>query len=219
MKTNFFLIALLLGVIRLSAQEIVVTEGKEDLGGAKNPVLQVTIYESTESDVEKAWKSLMKGYNAKVTSKEVIFSDNAKITELSTNTVDTYAMMSSTDEGVKFSVAIDLGGAFVNSTTHATYYDIAEKIVKDFAIDVCKKAVKAKYEAELAKQKKLENELKDLAKKKEKLANDITEWQKSIANAEKEIEINIKDQESTTTLIQDQAKVVEAVLKKLEGIK
>jgi len=219
MKTNFFLIALLLGVIRLSAQEIVVTEGKEDLGGAKNPVLQVTIYESTENDVEKAWKSLMKGYNAKVTSKEVIFSDNAKITELSTNTVDTYAMMSSTDEGVKFSVAIDLGGAFVNSTTHATYYDIAEKIVKDFAIDVCKKAVKAKYEAELAKQKKLENELKDLAKKKEKLANDITEWQKSIANAEKEIEINIKDQESTTTLIQDQAKVVEAVLKKLEGIK
>lgn len=219
MKTNFFLIALLLGVIRLSAQEIVVTEGKEDLGGAKNPVLQVTIYESTENDVEKAWKSLMKGYNAKVTSKEVIFSDNAKITELSTNTVDTYAMMSSTDEGVKFSVAIDLGGAFVNSTTHATYYDIAEKIVKDFAVDVCKKAVKAKYEAELAKQKKLENELKDLAKKKEKLANDITEWQKSIANAEKEIEINIKDQESTTTLIQDQAKVVEAVLKKLEGIK
>lgn len=219
MKTNFFLIALLLGVIRLSAQEIVVTEGKADLGGAKNPVLQVTIYESTENDVEKAWKSLMKGYNAKVTSKEVIFSDNAKITELSTNTVDTYAMMSSTDEGVKFSVAIDLGGAFVNSTTHATYYDIAEKMVKDFAIDVCKKAVKAKYEAELAKQKKLENELKDLAKKKEKLANDITEWQKSIANAEKEIEINIKDQESTTTLIQDQAKVVEAVLKKLEGIK
>lgn len=219
MKTNFFLIALLLGVIRLSAQEIVVTEGKADLGGAKNPVLQVTIYESTENDVEKAWKSLMKGYNAKVTSKEVIFSDNAKITELSTNTVDTYAMMSSTDEGVKFSVAIDLGGAFVNSTTHATYYDIAEKMVKDFAVDVCKKAVKAKYEAELAKQKKLENELKDLAKKKEKLANDITEWQKSIANAEKEIEINIKDQESTTTLIQDQAKVVEAVLKKLEGIK
>ena len=219
MKTIFFLIALLLGVIRLSAQEIVVTEGKADLGGAKNPVLQVTIYESTENDVEKAWKSLMKGYNAKVTSKEVIFSDNAKITELSTNTVDTYAMMSSTDEGVKFSVAIDLGGAFVNSTTHATYYDIAEKMVKDFAVDVCKKAVKAKYEAELAKQKKLENELKDLAKKKEKLANDITEWQKSIANAEKEIEINIKDQESTTTLIQDQAKVVEAVLKKLEGIK
>ena len=219
MKTNFFLIALLLGVIRLSAQEIVVTEGKADLGGAKNPVLQVTIYESTENDVEKAWKSLMKGYNAKVTSKEVIFSDNAKITELSTNTVDTYAMMSSTDEGVKFSVAIDLGGAFVNSTTHATYYDIAEKMVKDFAVDVCKKAVKAKYEAELAKQKKLENELKDLAKKKEKLANDITEWQKSIANAEKEIEINIKDQESTTTLIQDQAKVVEAVLKKLEVIK
>ena len=219
MKTKFILIALLLGVIRLSAQEIVVTEGKADLGGAKNPVLQVTIYESTENDVEKAWKSLMKGYTAKVTSNEVIFSDNAKITELSTNTVDTYAMMSSTDEGVKFSVAIDLGGAFVNSTTHATYYDIAEKMVKDFAVDVCKKAVKAKYEAELAKQKKLENELKDLAKKKEKLANDITEWQKSIANAEKEIEINIKDQESTTTLIQDQAKVVEAVLKKLEGIK
>jgi len=219
MKTKFILIALLLGVIRLNAQEIVITEGKEDLGGAKNPVLQVTIYESTESEVEKAWKSLMKGYNAKVTSKEVIFSDNAKITELSTNTVDTYAMMSSTDEGVKFSVAIDLGGAFVNSTTHSTYYDIAEKIIKDFALDVCKKAVKEKYEAELVKQKKLENELKDLVKKKEKLANDIIEWQKSIANAEKEIEINIKDQESTTTLIQDQTKLVEAVLKKLEGIK
>lgn len=58
-----------------------------------------------------------------------------------------------------------------------------------------------------------------MVKKKEKLANDIIEWQKSIANAEKEIEINIKDQESTTTLIQDQTKVVEAVLKKLEGIK
>lgn len=201
------------------AQEIKVKEDKENIADAKNSVLTVIIYEADESSVEKAWKSLMKEYNGKVTSKSEIFADNATITEMSTNTIDVYAFAKKSDEGVKFVVGFDLGGAFVSSSTHSAEYKAAEKIVKQFAIDISKKAVEEKLDDAKELQSELESNLSELKKKNEKLHKDIEEYKQKITEAEQDIVINEKDQETKTKEIEEQTKAVETVQKKLDDIK
>lgn len=72
-------------------QKISVHEQNEDLGKGKNNALVVTIYGADPGDVEKDWKSMMKDYNAKVsTSKGIMFADNALIKDMGNNTIDIY---------------------------------------------------------------------------------------------------------------------------------
>ncbi|MFH0864630.1 MAG: hypothetical protein V1904_00440 [Bacteroidota bacterium] len=202
-----------------TAQEIKVKEDKENIADAKNSVLTVIIYEADDSYVEKAWKNLMKEYNAKVSGKSEIFADDATITEMSTNTIDVYAYTKKDDEGVKLVVGFDLGGAFVSSSTHSYEFKAAEKIVKQFAVDASRKAVEEKLEDAMEKQKELEDELSGLKKKNDKSHKDIEEYKQKITDAEEDIIINEKDQETKTKEIEEQTKAVEKVQKKLDDIK
>lgn len=202
-----------------SAQEIKVKESKENIADERNPVLTVLIYEANESDVEKAWKALMKDYNAKVNNKSEIFADNASISDISSNLVDVYAFTKKDDEGVKLVVGFDLGGAFVSSSTHAAEYKAAEKIVRNFAFELSKKAIEEKLDDAEDLKKQMEGELSSLKKKNEKLHSDIEDYKKKIVDAEESIVINEKDQETKTKEIEDQTKVVESVQKKLNDIK
>lgn len=203
----------------LNAQEIKVKEGKEKIAEGTNNALSVIIYEADESLVEKAWKDLMKGYNAKVSNKSEIFADNASIPDISENTVDVYAYTKKDDDGVKLIVAFDLGGAFVSSSTHASAYKAAEKIVNNFAIDVCKKAIQKKIDAAVEVQKDLEEDMASLKKKNEKLHKDIEDYKKKISEAEEDIVDNERAQESKTKEIEDQTKVVKDVQDKLDDVK
>ncbi|HNW98880.1 MAG TPA: hypothetical protein PKK00_10765 [Bacteroidales bacterium] len=203
----------------LNAQEIKVKEEKEKIAEGTNPVLTVMIYEADESMVEKSWKELMKDYNAKVSNKSEIFADNASITDMSQNTVDVYAYTKKEDDGIKLIVAFDLGGAFVSSSTHSSAYNVAEKIVKKFAVDVSKKAIQKKVDAALAKQKDLEDELASLKKKNEKLHGDIEDYKKKITEAESDISDNEKAQVEKTKEIEDQTKAVKEVQEKLDDVK
>src|ERR1044072_7761037 len=75
-----------------AAQKIKVEVGNESIGGGRNNAFSVTIYYADPSDIEKEWKSLIKGYDPdKVSSKDGIFADNAKMKSISDNTVDVYA--------------------------------------------------------------------------------------------------------------------------------
>lgn len=215
------LIALLPIVFTLyvSAQKIEVIENKEDLGGGKNPALTVIIPDADESDVEKAWKSLMKDYNAKMSNKDGIFADNAVITEISANTIDVYATAKKDDKGVKLCVAFDLGGAFISESTHSTEYKAAEKIIEKFATEMAKKAVAKKLEDAKDKQKDLEGNLSELVKKKGKLEKDIEDYKKKISDAEADIVTNKSDQEKAAKHIEEQKNAVEVIQKKLDDIK
>ncbi len=219
MKKTFLASVILLTSLFVSAQKIEVKEDNVKIGGAKNPALVVTIYEADKSTVEKAWKSLMKDYGAKVTNKDEIFADNATIKDMSANTVDVYATAEEKDNTIVFTVAFDLGGAFVSSSTHSDQYKVAEKLVRKFAVDVSKEAVEAKLAAEKKKQKELESDLADLVKEKAKLTDAIAEYNKKIADAQKKIETNTTDQDAATKAIETQTKAVELVQKKLDSIK
>jgi len=219
MKKITLIIALFLFSFLLNAQEIKVKEDKDIIAGNKNPVLVVTIYGAKVSDVEKAWKSLMKGYKASVTNKNEIYANNATITDISAKTMDVYAIADKQDDGVKLTVAFDLGGAFMNSSAHPDQYKAAVKIITNFAVDQSKIAISAKLDDEKSKQKDLEDNLRDLQKKNDKLHKEIEDYKARIADDEKDLDTNHKDQETTTEKIESQKKVVDEVQKKLDSVK
>jgi hypothetical protein len=216
---KIILVVLLLSAFVVNAQEIKVKEEKEKINGAINPVLTVIVYGAEESTVEKAWKNLMKDYNAKVSTKDGVFADNAMIKDLSENTVDIYAFTKKTDEGIRLVVGVDLGGIFISSSSKSAEYKVMEKIIKNFAIEATKNAIQEKADAAEKVQKKLEGSYDDLVKKNEDLHKDIEEYKNKITKAEKDIEDNLKEQETAKKAVETQKNTVEQIKKQLGDVK
>src|SRR4029078_11533424 len=84
-----FIFLFLAGVV--SAQKTKVEEGSESIGGGRNNAFSVTIYQAEPNDIEKEWKAFIKGYDPdKVSTKDGVFADNAKMRSISDNAVDVY---------------------------------------------------------------------------------------------------------------------------------
>lgn len=216
---KLMLIMVVLTCTNVFAQKIKVTEERTEINGIKQDVLSVLVPEANKDIVEKEWRKLMKNYDAKVSSKKEIFADNALIKSLSLNTIDVYAIITETKEGVKISVGFDLGGIFMNSKTHSSQYAIAEKMMEDFARDAATAAVDEKISDEERKLKTLSGKQEDLVKDKEKLKSNIEKWKNDITEAENKIGQNEKDQENAKKEIEVQSGVVNALKDKKKNIK
>lgn len=212
--------ALLIGV-NLFAQKIKVDEGSENLGGGNNNAFTVTIYDAKPEDIEKEWRSMMKGWNAKTDKKDgSIFGDNAKITSINgNNTIDIYAKaVQGKDNEVKFMVAFDLGGAFLSSSKQSGAAKEAKNIVYGFAMKMTKEAIAGQLKAAQKILEKKNEVQKDLEKEKTKLEKSIEDYKEKIKKAEEEIVKNKSEQEKTKQEIEEQKKVVEAIQKKENAV-
>lgn len=218
-KTTTLTAALLIGFFSF-AEKLKVQEKNEKIGGGNNNALVITIYEVSPDDIESKFKSVMKDYDAKVSSKDGgLFGDNAVIKEMGNNTVDIYARVEKVKDGEsKLIVAFDLGGAFLNSSEHKDKYKITEKIVYDFAVKITKDAISAVVKAEEKKLDNLNDNQKDLEKKNANLNDDIKEYEEKIKKAKEDLEKNKADQEKKKAEIEAQKKVVEEVNKKLNAV-
>lgn len=226
MKYSFTL-ALALMAFSAFAQKIKVTDSDERIGGGKNPALVVSIYDATLDDVRSEWKSLMKGYKAKVDMKDEIFADNAIITTINdNNTIDIYAKMEKAgDEETKLTVAFNLGGAFLSSSVNKDKFNEAKKIVNEFAIKTTREAIAGKRKAAEKVYGNLQDDQHDLEKKHEKLTSNvedykakIEDYQKRIKEAQDEMGKNKADQEKKKAEIEAQKKVVEVITAKEKAV-
>ncbi|MCB0430314.1 MAG: hypothetical protein KDD54_09395 [Flavobacteriales bacterium] len=208
------------------AQKIKVSEGSAKYADGNHNSFLVTIYEASQDDVEKEWKSIMKGYKAKVAAKDEIFADNALIKSISENTLDVYAKATKQkDNSILFTVAVDMGGAYMSSSAHPTEYKIMEKIVNDFAVKTTKDAIADIVKKEEKTYSVLEKEQEELVSKNERSHKDIENYKseieklkKSIEQAEKDIEQNVKDQEKKKEEVAKQKKVVEDVTARQKAV-
>jgi hypothetical protein len=204
------------------AQKIKIKESRESIGGASNNALVVTLYEVSPSEAEDAFRSFMKQYDGKRSSKDGgIFVDNATIKEIGgNNTVDIYGKSNGKkgDPEITFAVAFDMGGAFLNSGDHKDQYRAAEKIVKDFAVKATKDAIEEKLKAAQKIQSGFEDDQKSLEKDQKNLLSDIEDYKAKIKKAEDEITKNKSDQEKKKAEIEAQKKVVAEIDKKLKAV-
>lgn len=166
---------------------------------------------------EKQWMKMMKTYKGKTKRNKKtreIFSDNAKISALGTNTTDVYARVL----GTKLTVWYDLGGSYLSSAEHPDSYYAAEKMLLDFELRLKKILVNNELDAEQKLLKKKEKELIKLQKRKEKLLSNIEMWKLKISEAETEIQNNDTSQENKKVEIDEQRGVVESVQSKLKEL-
>ncbi|MEO5645738.1 MAG: hypothetical protein ABIQ40_13570 [Bacteroidia bacterium] len=215
MKKHLLLLVLPFLAISLNAQKIKISvdEKNASLGGSSHNCLVVIIYDSNKDDVEKEWKSKMKGYDAKVSGKDEIFADNALIKTISENTCDVYARAEkgSNDNEIKFTVGFLLGETWLSSSSNSAAYKAAEQIVKEFAKKMTKDGIDDKVKAQVKILDKMNNEQESLTKKNKDLKEDITNYQDKIKKAEGEIKTNEDDAAKKKAEIEIQQKAVDAV--------
>lgn len=201
------------------AQKISVSESTENIGGGSNNALVVTIYENTADEIEKAWRSLMKDYDAKVSSKDGVFADNAMIKTMGNNSVDIYAKTVKVKDGeVKLIVAYDLGGAYLSSSKHPEQYKEAKRMVNDFAVKMTKEGIGGQLKAAQKVLDKMNDQQQDLVKDQTGLTKDIEDYKAKIKKAEDDIVKNKADQEKKKQEIEAQKKVVDAISTKQKAI-
>ena len=204
-----------------SAQKINVKESNENIGGGNHNALTVTLYEVNPSDAEDAFRSFMKKYDGKRTTKDgAIFVDHALIKDMGNNTIDVYgkAQGKKGDAEITFVIAFDLGGAFLNSNDHKEQYKVAEKLVRDFAVEASKDAIAEKLKAAQKIQSGLEDDQKSLEKENKHLNNDIEDYKAKITKAEQDIVTNKADQDKKKAAIEAQKKIVADIDKKLQSV-
>jgi hypothetical protein len=202
------------------AQKIKVEEEKNNIGGGKNPSLVVTIYEASDDDINSGWKSIMKGYNGKISSKDGgHIADNVVIKDLSNNTCDVYYRVEKVkDNEYKLIVAVNLGGAFMNPSDHKAQNDYFKKLMKDYAIKVSKDAIAGQLKDASKMLSKMESQQKDLEKEQDGLKKDIENYKSKIKRAEDDIVKNNTDQGKKKSEIDAQKKVVDAITKKKDAV-
>ena len=219
-KIVLFGLAVSLATVAL-AQKIKVKESHEDIGGGSHNALTVTLYEISPDDAEEAFRSAMKKYDGKRSSKDGgVFVDHAMIKDMGNNTIDIYGKADGKkgDPEIRFIIAFDLGGAFLNSGDHKDQYKVAEQIVKDFAVKATKDAIEDKLKAAEKIQSGFEDEQKSLEKDQKRAESDIEDYKNKIKKAEDDIAKSKADQEKKKGEIEAQKKVVADIDKKLKAV-
>jgi len=203
------------------AQKVKVKESNESIGEGSHNALVVTLYGVNPSDAEDEFKSFMKEYDGKRSSKGgAIFIDNALIKEMGANTIDIYGKANGKkgDPEITFIMAFDLGGVFLNSSEHKGQFNTAEKMVKDFAVKAIKNAMEEQLKGAQKIESKLEDNQKDLEKENISLNSDIEDYKTKIKRAEDDIVKNKAAQDQKKAEIEAQKKVVGDIETKLKAV-
>jgi hypothetical protein len=197
----------------VSAQrKIQVKESNEKMAGGNHNSLIVTIYESDPDKIEKAWKKLMKDYNAKVSNKDEIFADDATMADVSANTVDVYAKVNKISEDeCELVVCVDMGGAYLESGTHSGGFRAMKSVMYNFAVETTKEAIQEKQKDAEKELEKMERDKVELIKENERLVKLIDDCKAKITKAEQDIVTNNKSQEDKSAEIELQKKKVEEI--------
>ena len=136
------------------------------------------------------------------------------------NSFDVYAKVDEiSDGGATVSIAIDLGGAYLNSGEHGAKFKIIEKKLYAFGVKAAKNVVAEDVKAEEKILKEKEKELDQLKKDKESKEKEIEDFKEKITKAEEDIKKNESDQGEKEKEIGTQKEVVQEVIKKKEAIK
>ena len=199
--------------------QVSVDEKKVNIDGTKEG-FYVSIPYGTLKQIEKELKDELKDWKGKYKGGSFIFIDDCKLKEMGKNTFDVYAKVEENGDGGAFvSVAIALGGAFLNSSEHRTQAKVINARLQKFGIKAAKSVVDEEIKTEEKALRERQKELEDLKKEEEKMKKAIEDNKKKIEETEKSIEEGKKIQESKNVEITEQEEKVKAIIKKKEAVK
>ncbi len=203
------------------AQEVKVKSGNEKFSSGSHDCLTTTIFEGDKDKAMTKWKSKLNSFKDEKVKRsgDEIFGDNIEIKDWGNNPVDIYSKFDEDKDKktVTMSVAVDLGGTYLTSSTKDKYNYI-EKMMKEFAIDMTKDNIKDLVNDAEKALGKLEDDQKDLEKKNKGYKDDIEDYKKKITKAESDIKDNEANQSKKKSEIDAQKKVTDDIRKKLDKV-
>lgn len=206
--------------VLMRAQTITLDEKTEKMSVGKVNCLVFNIPYASKDDIVEDWKDLMKKAKAKVSGKDEIFADNASFPEISANTIDFYFRLEKDkDDMYTAIVALDLGGAFLNSKDHPEGYAAAKKMLLSFAKDLASEALKNQIKNQESKISKLNDNIKDLEKENRKLQKEIENCESTIKENKEKISSNEKEIQKINDQFNKEKEILEGLNKNLNKIK
>jgi chromosome segregation ATPase len=196
-----------------------VRESTEKMSQGYNHCLAVFIPDVRQKDVERDFARYMKQFDTKADeTKGEYFFHNAVIKQLGNDPLDVYSITTQQDKGVQMEVFFNSGGVYLNSKDNTNSFEIAQRMIHDFA----------KQEAALAVQNQIDDaqkllteksrEQNDLVRQNASLHKKIKDCEQTIKDSEEGIKKNEKQQTDKQKEIEEQQKVVEALKAKAAGI-
>jgi exonuclease SbcC len=223
MKTIYLTFLFLVPVVVFS-QKINVSDGNTDfsigISGSK-PSLQVSIPFGDLEVVEKMLKKELKDFNGKLDDKKnEYFVSLGEIKDLGKKQFDVYAkIIGSKDSPISVCWAVDLGGAYMDKSTHSEQYSVFKKRLEKFAEAAAEASIDKQIELEKEILKELEKDKDKLIKEQEDLKADIEDLKKKITEKESDIQKAKGKEDTKKTEISAQENKLKSVEKRKEQIK
>jgi hypothetical protein len=185
--------------------------------GAVSKTIEAPIYNTSTLAIEKAWKSYMKTYDAKVkSSKSELVSYNTKLPISGAGDQTIYFKAESIDDST---ARIVIGAEIEGEAIDASSSTDLKRIVRSFAYNLSKENTQEKLNTAKVTYTKLIRQQTSLNRDQERLTRNIERWKKSIADAELKQKENAADLVTTTSAIQKSEKTIAAAEKELSEIK
>ena len=135
--------------------------------------------------VDKNWKKYLKNFKGKTKSqKDGYFTDNGVVAKISPNTIDIYSEVDKYPEGTILKVFFDLGGAYLNKTTHAEQHKAATQMLHDFGANESIAALKSRLIVEEKKMLTISNERKRLKDNNDQILKQIAAAKEVVTRTE-----------------------------------
>lgn len=218
-KLTLFFVCMFFGLMGAFAQ---VSETETTMSQGKNNAFTINLEATNKKNIEKAWMKYIKKYDGKTKKNRKtneIFTDNAELKDLSSNTVDIYATVVQKGEDCVLTVWYDMGGAFLNSQMHNEKVPVVDKMLNEFGLSVSTKMVEEDLKNQEKMLKKLAKEQKNLEKEKKNLESEIAKCEKKIKETKAGIQKNLEMQKEKQVEIEKQKAVVKEVSTQLKKLK
>lgn len=198
---------------------------KEEMRANSEGTFNAIVMELPQTSADKVkdvWESFIKDYKGKTkySKKDAeFFSDNAKVKEMSDNTIDIYAKIEDKkDKGSELMVWFNFGVTYLSQKEFPKQFDVAKKMLDKFSQKLTSDMLEDLLKAEEKTLKNLENELKDIEKSEEKRKKDIEDYKETIKKmeekikeAESDIKTKVEEKGKKKSEIEDQKKKVAEV--------
>lgn len=188
-KILTFTIATLITSLAFSQEKTLVNEANHSFPNGSHNAIIITVPYGQKEIVAKALKGQFKDWKGKVSGKDNLTMIQGVIKELDKKAFDAYGQTIVEEDGtVKMIVAIDLGGAYMNSKEHAKQFNIIKSQLIETSAEAGKECVDIEIKAEEKVLSELEKQEKVLIKEQEEMQEEILNYQKKIEENKKNIE-------------------------------
>lgn len=219
MKNLFLLFFLILFSMTVRGQ---ITEETRSMNEGINNALILELPDTKLKLAKKWWQTYMKDYGSKprrVKGADEMMSLNADIVAIGgSGGVDVYSLLDDMGSTVTNTVWFKVGDDYVSSTLNESQYIESEKFLMRFALYVTAEKIKIELAEEEKNMRTLQNNLEKLKRNENSYKREIEQARERIKTAEANLVTNAESQEKAKVEIEEQAKVVEEVKKRLSEL-